>query len=975
MHVLTSRLPISALLFFAIVLSLSAQTSKAIVSITSPDDGTTVTANPCPNAPCTIALEFNVVVTGLAMDSAVLEFTPATGIGFESVLCLPPDPIEQLPGCPDNITVFFTDSVLLTPNEWDVQVRIKRGGQTELSVPIQITVLSPNITPAGAVTLSEVNPISGSPPIVLRDPGAAHPSGITSTETEVNIVGTNLDNNPFLQVYLAPVPNGEPELTAESGLPVSDWCRFEADIINSGSAAGGESFLTVKIPDLPEQASTTCGINPGPVGSIFSKNWRWLIRDPWIRAEREHEWWAIPSPRQVPWQNEPPFKIVKNAYPDIDGFGFANHATDPRYNEFLTVYGNNAYLCVGALGLCLTRIPDPLYHLLWWPIYREVIADTGGSCNGLSATSLLFAREELQTEDFESDVHFPFGFDTPGPNSVTAFDDKGNAYQEGVATYQDSNFCTPVCSPPKPANLWANVRMNHGVQISREFLFEMIETLGEAILDPDDLSAFKGVPNTTLARVNANPQGYVMCFFQFGNGHCVTPYQVLGNKMFVYDNNAPGDESRYIEVVNGDYNYPARSKEPNSGNAIMAFPIDIWKNDRHLLGFGELATLIGGDFVQFLYMIAVGSGDMTVTNAAGGRWGKEDDGSFSDAMLGAVSIPPLGPQDVDAQAMPLLLAMNQPAPNVQINAEGGQYIFHSGAGGHLLQLESNANTGDKDQIQLGYVQQQLKAFDFTPENDAARFIPRIGLAIDEEESALFHWLGLHVPKGKSVGFDADKNTQSATYRNDTGNPSHYLLALDFGSGAAESSGRMLYGPFNLPDGASQRIVLADWPAVDEVVSEIDLDGDGNPDQTDTVTGRPLTSPLVQSNSTDLAITKSALPASEAPITAVNYSLTVLNNGPNVATDVVLIDAPTTNVVISALSVSSGSCSNTSVVNCSLGDIAVGAEVTLSYLATLSNSENPANLAVVFANEGDPDLTNNSVIVTGSGDDIFDDDFE
>src|SRR5690606_8279907 len=142
---------------------------------------------------------------------------------------------------------------------------------------------------------------------------------------------------------------------------------------------------------------------------------------------------------------------------------------------------------------------------------------TGGSCNGMASTSLRFAREELQPEDFNVAVHYAAGFDVP----------------DDPATYEDSNFCTPVCSPPKPDNLWATIRMNHGVQISSEFLLEIIDTLGEAIFDPNDVTSIKGIPNATLERVRDNPLGYVICFFQPGKGHCVTPYRVDGNRIYI----------------------------------------------------------------------------------------------------------------------------------------------------------------------------------------------------------------------------------------------------------------------------------------------------------------------------------------------------------------------------------------------------------------------------------------------------------
>ncbi len=847
----------------------------------------------------------------------------------------------------------------------------------ETSPPIRITVLPPDFERPGPIRLSAVDPNQGEPSILLRDPpnGVVLADGRTreifTTPSEVKILGMNLHNNPLLEVFAAPIPAGEPILMPESALPVREWCLFPVEvperppgITGRGETAGGESFLQVRIPVLPPETRTTCGLSPGQQVSTFGWNWRWVIRDPF---KQEHEHWAIPSPRNPdPVHDAPPFRMVKPAYPRIDGFGFRNHKTTSSFNEFLTVYGTNAYLCVGEFGVCATYVPDPLYQLLWWPIYDAIIGVTGGSCNGMSSTSLLMAREELQPEDFESDVHFPAGFDTPGPDSILVqkMDDLGNLlppYMEGVARYEDTNFCTPYCSPPRPSNLWANIRMNHGVQISREFLLEILETLGEAVFD--DLPSIKGVPTATLERVAADPQGHVVCFFKPGKGHCVTPYRVDGNKIYVYDNNNQLDATRFIEIVGGEYyDYLARrleDKEPNQGNAIMAFPIDIWKSGRHLPH--ELLVPLGPRVNEFLLLVAVGSGDMIVTNSAGGRWGWEDDGTFTDSMFGAASIAPLGPQDVDARAMPLLLAMNQPAPAVQVNADGGRYIFHTGASGHLLQLEASAMPGDKDQLQLGYAGGALRSFDFTPQRDTSLVVPRVGLAIGDEESAVFHWLGLKVPSGKSVGFDADKQSVAAIYRNDTGGPTHHVLALDHGSGPAESFGRMIYGPFDVPAGASHRVVPSSWPEVTEVVSELDFDRDGTPDHSEVITGRAVRTPLAQNASADLSVAKTVAPTSLSLGGNVTYTVIVVNAGPDGATDVMLVDALPAHVAISSLATTKGACLKSAGLDCNLSDLAAGETAVVTYVATPSLRGTLANGATVMGNEGDPDLTNNSAV--------------
>jgi uncharacterized repeat protein (TIGR01451 family) len=917
------------------------------VTILSPDDGSVENADLCPVAPCTKEFTFEVEVLGAPMDSVVLEFTPEGQTSHESKIC-EYDPIENYPACPNPPQV-FSHIVPLHEGRWIVVARVIRGTSMELSTPIHLEVLPPNVDTPGPVSFSEVVPNQGIPRVLIRDPNPGDP-GIFTESQSVQIIGTNLDNNPYLEVYVAPIPYGEPSLTPESGLPTADWCLFEASITGRGPLQGGGSFLEVEIPELPRETSITCGITPGPVGSIFTMNWRWVIRDPWIRDQREHEWWAIPSPRTVAWHDSPPFKMVKPAYPLINGFGFKNTATIPTYNEFLTVYGNNAYICVGAFGVCVTRIPDPLYYFLWWPIYDQVVRSTGGSCNGMSSTSLLMAREELQTEDFNSAVHFPVGFEVPGYPSA----------------YKDTNFCTPVCSPPKPDNLWATIRMNHGVQISRQFLFEIIETLGEAIFDPNDIASIKGVPNATLARVAADPQSYVVCFFQVGSGHCVTPYRVDGNRIYIYDNNNVKDKSRYIEITGGDYNYSQRKKEPNHGNAIMAFPIDIWKNGRNLLGFEELKTLVQGDVIEFLYMIAVGSGDMIVTNDAGGRWGWEDDGTFTDEMFGAVSIAPLGEQDAGNRVMPLLIAMNQPAPTVRIHADGGRYVYHSVAGGHLFQLEANAMSGDEDRIQLGYSGGDLYSFDFTPQRETSQFVPRIGLAIGDEESALFHWLGLDVPEGQRVGFSADKQVYAVTYRNGTDDPTNHVLALDYASGSANSFGRMIYGPFEVPAGASQRVVLTEWPQVAEVLSEIDIDGDGTPDHTEIVRGRPSPPPLEQGVSADLSVLATVDAESVSQGEKVTYNVIVTNTGPEDATEVLLVDTLPSDVSISSVTTTKGTCIDSSGLSCEIGDLNSSEEAVVTYVVTPGFSGSLTDSFIVSGNEGDPDLTNNtSVAATGS----------
>jgi hypothetical protein len=249
---------IRAFSILAIMIALSnfkASAAPHAVTIHSPLDGMTVVAEACPSQFCTGDFSFEVEVTGAPMDEVVINFMHDTspGFSFEQPLCLT-DPIENedCPAPPET----FTKEVSILVGEWTVNVTVKRGAAVETSATIHLTVLPPNVILPGTVTLSTVEPNEGTPPIVVRDPGLGDPDGLSTTTTQVEIIGTNLHNNSFIEVYLAPIPVNEPSLTLESGLPTSEWCMFQAEIISRGLKPDGESYIRVKIPEIPLETST-----------------------------------------------------------------------------------------------------------------------------------------------------------------------------------------------------------------------------------------------------------------------------------------------------------------------------------------------------------------------------------------------------------------------------------------------------------------------------------------------------------------------------------------------------------------------------------------------------------------------------------------------------------------------------------------------------------------------------------------------
>jgi len=928
------------------VLCFCCRIATADIALHEPADGDVFQTMPCPVQPCTAQVPLRVTYDGQPAERIKVVFTRQNdGRRIERSLCFF-DQIEGIscPPPPNNFNV----QIILQKGTWTAIPQSVRNNIEDFGNSVTFTVEDVTLTPAGPVRLSHVEPVAAASRLLLRETGNGLDALFSESEV-VRIVGQNLDEatNPFLEVYLSPIPIPDPSVAAASALPTGDWCLYKAEIQGSGTLPDGNSFLDVLLPELPATTPDKCTVPPRPEGSIFTAKWRWVIRDKWIRQEREHATWAINSPRDVPWKDAPVFRVTKPPYPLVDGFGFDNDPDKASYKEFLTVFGNNAYVCVDCVPLVgcacvLPRIPDPLYHLLWHPIYKEVIDSTDGSCNGMAATSLLLARGEMETEQFNELVRHPAGFE-----------DKG-----APPTYSDSNFCTPFCSPPKPKNLWAHIRMNHGVQFSREFLFEVLDTLGDAIIDPDGGQVFNGVPNATKSRIEDNPLGFVSCFFATGNGHCVTPYGVSGNTIHIYDNNNSLKVDREIIVSGGDYSYPKRTKEPNSGNAFVAFPISIWKEGRHLLGFSDATKLFNGDLVSFLISIAVGDAEMEIVTE-NGSLGFDDAGNRTDFVQGGFLVPLMGPSDAEQRQLPAILAMNQSAPLIRIHAKGERYAYHTGADGQLIQLTSNsAEVGSEDQIQLEYEDQSLTGLTFKPESDAGRITPQVGLVIGDGQRALFRYSGVRVAGGDSAGFGGDIERRAVRFTNKSGSASHPVITLDRTGGDYI---RTSFGPFNVANGATHELILKDWPNVDSATSTIDLDSDGNVDATETVDGQALPVPENLGQSADVAVSIEGMETATAD--SIAFEVMVKNLGPDQAADALIRVSVDGGLDSNLIQSSGGQCTQVGTQHqCAYADLNSGAIKSMRLEAPTDKSTITVT-AVAYSSSLDLDSSNDSQTVT------------
>jgi uncharacterized repeat protein (TIGR01451 family) len=121
---------------------------------------------------------------------------------------------------------------------------------------------------------------------------------------------------------------------------------------------------------------------------------------------------------------------------------------------------------------------------------------------------------------------------------------------------------------------------------------------------------------------------------------------------------------------------------------------------------------------------------------------------------------------------------------------------------------------------------------------------------------------------------------------------------------------------------------------------------------------------------DLAITKSGSPATqELGAGNITWTIVVTNNGPDADTGVKITDPmPTGNTFVSATT-SKGTCTGGAILNCTIGPMAVGEQVTITLVTTPSATGTQTNVVGVSGDKPESNTGNNqataSVEITGA----------
>jgi len=464
------------------------------------------------------------------------------------------------------------------------------------------------------------------------------------------------------------------------------------------------------------------------------------------------------------------------------------------------VYGDNAYICVGALGLCLTHVPDPVYWALWYPVFKIWINSSGGSCVGMASTSLLLANGNLPINQYSSDAFFPAGIEDRGAPAKWDYGTGGKFF-----------------GPPKAGNLWAEIRKNHGVQTSAEFLYEAV----------NQLDGFSGDPEQRLFTVRASPRSFVASMMKTDGGHAVTPYATSGDRIHIYDNNAQLTLGQYIDVDTAANTYS--SSTSFSGTGLFTIDIDVWRDTRSM----------PLDLPAIAMNLVFGQADALYSDAQGKQWGWLPDGTLVEQIPGAVPYVPAG-SETNTHNVPLFVPITSSVvSDVQVNTQGGGYLYYTGLGGNAVQLQvGDAPAGDQDKLEVKTDQGLVTGFSYQPESPSDEFVPKLGSDLGDRERLLFRWGGLATAGGGKLAFTANRDAKSADYKNNSGGvTTHYLVVDSVGPLSGETvAGTRRFGPFSVPNGATQRTTVVDWPAGTQLRSELDKDGDGVFEESTVVTG-------------------------------------------------------------------------------------------------------------------------------------------
>ncbi|MEM7114097.1 MAG: hypothetical protein AAF614_16805 [Chloroflexota bacterium] len=193
----------------------------------------------------------------------------------------------------------------------------------------------------------------------------------------------------------------------------------------------------------------------------------------------------------------------------------------------------------------------------------------------------------------------------------------------------------------------------------------------------------------------------------------------------------------------------------------------------------------------------------------------------------------------------------------------------------------------------------------------------------------------------------------------------FVSAVASSGSCVENSGVVTCQLADLASGATEEVTIEVIPtSAGSMMNETAVSADqpdpnpSNNEHNETTTVNPP-----PPNEADLALMKTAVATVNVEY-MLPYTLTIQNNGPDAATNVVLLDTLPAGVTFESVSSSHGTCSEANhEVSCQIGGLANGESAVVTIVVTPSEAGTIVNTAVVSSDEVDPDSNNNSASAT------------
>ena len=497
--------------------------------------------------------------------------------------------------------------------------------------------------------------------------------------------------------------------------------------------------------------------------------------------------------------------------PNPDGYSFANYSgvrySDYTMGDMRRMFGDDA-VCWMVFGVC---VPKPA--AVAWNVSANN-AMSGGHCDGMASTSLLFFK----------------GFANPG------------AFQSGANDTYDLLL----------ANARRNIAYYFVEQLTnpvRSYKAQSVQHTPAQILNQLSFAMGNGAANpATLIVRQRQSNGRI-------SGHAITPYAIQdrGNGVYwirVYDNNHPNDSGRHVVVDtrNNTWSYQLSSSTTWRGDAnthtlgmvpislYRAAPVCPWCSGSQQLSIGSFPY--EGVWLD-------GAGHLNISDSEGRIVGFVGNKLVNDFGVGAVNIIDAG-GDIALEplyTLPLIetytiLLDGQTLTTTETVAVS---LFGEGHAARFENLVLDSATQDllaisPDGNQIAYQASRDQEVTFT-------------LFLEEGvTSGQFTIRGADVISGQMVALGVDTTSRYLVFTNQQDHSGTYSVAIELVG--ADGRARFAHPRLDIAPMDTHYLSYGQWDGEGEMLLYVDNGQDGNIDQTlvlENYAGREIFLPLVMRN--------------------------------------------------------------------------------------------------------------------------------